>query len=133
MNLKIIMNEEAQEILRQFSEGKSNVHTFLTAVAKADDTTKVGNLDKDELGMPTLPVRTYKELGVFCNEIADETEWSDYFDKMSEVQLATSLSKEGFLIKAAITTKKELADMTPKKKNKGWFSKKEEPTQQPIQ
>ena len=50
--------------------------------------------------------------------------WADYFKKMAEVTTETSLSKEGFLLKMSVTTKKELADVTPKqKKNKGWFKK----------
>jgi len=45
---------------------------------------------------------------------------------MAEIQTATSLSKEGFLMKLSVTSKKEMADVTPKtkKKNSGWFKKK---------
>lgn len=126
-----ITEQEAQDLLRQYSEGKANVHSFFTNVIKANDTTKTGNLNQDELGMSKLPVRTYKELALFSKEIANEEEWSDYFNKMAEIQTATSLSKDAILIKLSVTNKKELADMTPeRKKNKGWFSKKEEtPTQ----
>jgi hypothetical protein len=126
-----ITEQEAQDLLRQYSEGKANVHSFFTNVIKANDTTKTGNLNQDELGMSKLPVRTYKELALFSKEIANEDGWADYFNKMSEIQTATSLSKDAILIKLSVTNKKELADMTPeKKKNKGWFSRKEEtPTQ----
>jgi hypothetical protein len=126
-----ITEQEAQDLLRQYSEGKANVHSFFTNVIKANDTTKTGNLNQDELGMSKLPVRTYKELALFSKEIANEDGWADYFNKMSEIQTAKSLSKDAILIKLSVTNKKELADMTPeKKKNKGWFSRKEEtPTQ----
>ena len=40
--------------------------------------------------------------------------------------LATSLSKEGFLIKARITQKKEILDNKKKPKRKGLFGRKEE-------
>lgn len=120
-----ISEEEAEEILRGISEGKHSVHNFLNNVAKTKDTTKVGYLKEEEIGTPRLPTRTYKELAIFSDEIADEREWRDYFNKMSEVLTSTSLSKDGFLIKAAITTKKELADVSPQRKeNRGWFKKK---------
>lgn len=118
---------EAQEMLRGISEGKQNLHSFFTKVIKSDRTTKVGNLDIDELGKSKLPLRTYLELGLFCNDIAGDEVFSNYFEEMGEIQTASSLSKEGFLMKLAVTMKKELADTTPKKpatKNKGWFKSK---------
>ena len=118
--------QDAQEIIRQFNEGKANIHTFFTNVIKSTDTTKTGNLSEEELGTSNLPERTYKELALFSKDIANQDYWGDYFDAMGEIQTATSLSKEGFLLKLSVTSKKELADMTPKRKrNKGWFAKKE--------
>ena len=120
-----ISEQQASEILRQFSESKATAHTFFTNVIKSVDTTKTGNLGEEELGLPTLPVRTYKELALFSNDVADDKGWADYFDKMAEIQTSTSLSKEGFILRLVQTTKKELADVTPKSKaNKGWFQKK---------
>lgn len=121
-----ISETEAQDTLRMFAESRQNIHSFLTKVAQEDDTTKVGFLTQEELGMPVLPVRTYKELAVFSSKIADEKEWADYFNTMSEVQTSTSLSKEGFLVKAAITTKAELAKVTKsgKKPKSSWFGSK---------
>ena len=116
---------EAAEIVRQFSEGKSNLHTFFTKVIQNPDTTRIGNLTEDELGTPHLPVRSYKELALFCEDVADQNFMKEYFDKMSEIQTSTSLSKDALLLKLAVTIKKELADVTPtKKKNKGWFGSK---------
>ncbi len=118
---------EAQEVLRQIGEGKQNVHSFFTNIIKAPDTTKTGYLNEDELGSPKLPVRIYKELAVFAKDVYGDTEWEDYFNKLSETITSTSLSKDGILLKLSVTQKKELADVTPKKKseNKGWFRKKE--------
>lgn len=109
-------------------EEKHNVHLFLTKVAEADDTRKVANIDEEELGKPKLPVRTNLELALFCKDIADMEDFGNYFEKEAEIILATSLSKEGFLDKLAITTSRNIADVTnigaPKKKNSGWFKKK---------
>jgi len=118
--------EEAKEILRQFSDSKQNIHSFLTNVIKTGDTTKVGNLTQDELGLPKLPVRTLKELELFCEDIYQDDGWADYFKKLSEIQTSTSLSKDAIVLRLSVTQKKELADVTPKNKktNKGWFKKK---------
>jgi len=120
-----LSEKDAQEIMRQFNAGKQNVHSFFTDVIKTDDTTKTGNLNEDELGTAKLPVRTYKELELFCRDVAVDISFADYFKKMSEIQTSTSLSKDAILLRLSVTQKKELADVTPKekKKNKGWFRK----------
>jgi hypothetical protein len=121
-----LTENEASEILRQFGEGKSNLHSFFTNVVKSHDTIKTGNLNSDELGMTVLPVRTYKELSMFCEDVANLKGFSSYFDKMSEIVTSSSLSKDAILMKLAVTIKKELADITPEKKsNKGWFKSKD--------
>jgi len=122
-----ITEEEAQELIRQFNEAKQNVHSFFTNVVKTKDTTKTGNLTSDELGLSKHPVRTYKELALFCKEVAGDETFASYFDKLAEIQTSTSLSKDALLLKLSVTSKRELADVTPKKKkNSGWFKKKNE-------
>lgn len=123
--------QEAEQIMRQFAEGKSNVHSFFTNIIKSLNTTKTGYLNENELGLPKLPVRTLKELSVFCKDVADFPEMADYFDKSSENITSTSLSKDGILLKLSVTQKKEMADVSPKqnKENKGWFKKKDSGTQ----
>ena len=129
--VETLTEDQAEEIIRNFGEGKSNLHSFFTNVVKSTNTTKTGNLSSEELGMPQLPVRTYQELGVFCKDIANMEVFSEYFNKISEVTTSTSLSKDAILMKLAVTIKKELSDLTPeKKKNKGWFQKKD--TTQPT-
>lgn len=124
-----ISEQDAQEIIRQFNESKANMHTFFTNVVKSKDTLKTGNLTMEELGMGSLPVRTYQELALFSKEICNQEEWSDYFLKLSGIQTDSSLSKEGFMLNLAVTQKKELADTTPqvqRKQNSGWFKKKDD-------
>lgn len=121
--------EQAANILRGFAESKSNVHTFFTNVIKAKDTTKTGYLTPEELGLPKIPVRTYKELELFSRDVYNDEKWGDYFKKLAEITTSTSLSKEAILIKLAVTQKKELADVSPNRKaeNKGWFKSKKQP------
>lgn len=117
--------EQAKEMLREFSESKSNIHSFFTNIIKAKSTTRVGNLSETELGHPKLPQRSLKELALISYDIINKPVWAKFFNDMAEIQTATSLSKDAILIKLSVTSKKELADTTPAKKvNKGWFAKK---------
>ncbi len=112
----------------QSKEDKQSIHTFLFNVATADDTRKIGNLrnDKDfnELGIPPHNVRGSFELARISDLIMDNEIFAQWFEKEAENTLATSLSSEGFLIKQATVTTKNVADITKRKKiNKGWFGK----------
>ena len=107
------------------AEEKHNVHTFLFRVATADDTTKVGYLKEEELGKPTHPVRSYKEYALIADKIINNPFIASFFAAESENTTATSLSREGFLDKLAITQTRQVADITKtKKENKGWFKSK---------
>jgi len=124
---KDMTEQEAQDVLRNLAENKQSIYAiFAKVINERQKTTKVGNLSVEELGMSKLPLRTYLELGLFCEDIVGDKEFSEYFNKMGAIQTDSSLSKEGFLMKLLVTMKKELADVSPKKegKNKGWFKKK---------
>src|SRR4030043_1735976 len=90
---------EAKEIVRNLSEAKESTTSFFTKVVKADSTIRTGNLTDDELGISNHPVRTYKELELFCRKIASDDRFADYFKELAEVQTGTSLSRGGFLLK----------------------------------
>ncbi len=124
--------EQAEEYIKSLGiaptpEEKHNVHTFLHKVATADDTTKLGNLKEEEVGLPRHPLRTYKELALFCDEVANMAYFSDYFNKKAEILTSTSLSKEALLLKLAVVTRREQSNIlkAPQKENKGWFKKKQ--------
>ena len=109
------------------AELHNNIHTFLHNVATAKDTTKTGFLTEEELGLPTLPARTYKELELFCNDVANMDWYGKYFKQKGEILTSTSLSKHAKLITLAISSlqKREMADTTkPQKTNKSWFKPK---------
>ena len=127
------MTAEEQAELARFlapsasvQDDKHNVHKFLHDVAISDNTTKTGYLTKEELGMPKLPVRTHKELALFCREIANMDYFADYFEKEAEIITSTSLSKDAKLLELAVISKRQLEDVTKtsKKENKGWFGGK---------
>lgn len=108
-----------------------NVHKFLHDVSTALDTTKTGNVSEEELGLASFNVRTLKDVQAYCNMMGKK-HYADYFSQKSENITATSLSKDGFLDKLAVLTRQEqrLAELKTRKKNKGWFGKKNK-SQQP--
>jgi hypothetical protein len=124
------VKEYGEELSRQFAQEKANIHSFFTKIIQNPSTIRIGNVTSEELGNPQLTIRGLKELELFCKDIEKNTLWSDYFEKMADITTETSLGKEGFLIKMSVTQKKELADVTPKRKsNKGWFRKKGDSTE----
>ena len=125
--------QEVSDLIRTYTESKETAHSFFTKVIFSETLTpisKTGNLNQEELGISRLPVRTYEELGLFCNDICNRPKWGEYFDKLAKIQLITSLGKDGFLIRQAGTKRSEIADVTPKQRvNRGFFKKKNE---QPV-
>lgn len=127
------MSEEDMEMMKHLMgttpvpEDKQNQFTFINNVVTATDTTRVGNVTIEELGMPHYPIRVNKEMALIANKICDNTLFTEFFLAESEITTGTSLSKDGFLTKLAFTQKREIADVTKRKKtaNKGWFRKKE--------
>ncbi len=113
-------------------EDKTNVHTFLLNVVQAENiskASKIGNLrdDKDinELGIPRWNVRGALEMARISDKLMDNVFFKEYFEAQAINTLNTSLSREGFLIKMATTTTKQVADATKRRKiNKGMFGKK---------
>ena len=110
-------------------EDKQSVHAFLHNVAVADKSTKVGNLrdDKDmnELGSPIHDVRGSLRMVRISDKIMNNEFFKEYFEAEAEDILATSLSRDGFLVRQATTSTKQVADVTKRRKiNKGWFGAK---------
>lgn len=108
-------------------DAKQNVHTFLHNVATAEDTTKLGFLKEEEIGMLPNPIRSYKHLQQFARDIMGKQELGSYFGSSSEIVTSTSLSRQGFLVDRAVVQKRELKDTTKAiKENKSWFKKKDD-------
>lgn len=135
---KQLSEEEKKQLQEYFGFGapipeeKHNVHSFLHKVATADDTTKVGNLTEDELGLPSKTLRTYKEMALISDKLMDNATLKDYYTAKSEIITATSLSKNAKLINLAVIQKRIIEDETKdKKENKGWFKKKDKESENP--
>jgi hypothetical protein len=98
---------------------KQNVHTFLTSVIQAADTDKIikgGSLRDDkemnELGHPTWNVRGSLEMARISDLIMDNPFFKSYFDAATVETSATSLSRNGFIIRQSNSTIKQVSDST---------------------
>ena len=115
-------------------EEKQNIHTFLTNVIAEEDTlriAKLGNLRDDkeinELGMPKWNVRGALHMATISRKLMGNDFFGEFFEANSDETNATSLSREGFMIRQATTQTKQVADITKRRKtNKAWFKKSEE-------
>lgn len=129
--------EQVREALgfgASISEEKHNTHSFLNKVATSEDTTKVGNLTEDELGLPSKTLRTYHEMALIAEKIMGNTTLKDYYTAKGEIITATSLSKNAKLINLAVIQKRIVEDETKQiKENKGWFKKKKPDGQEGLQ
>jgi hypothetical protein len=113
-------------------EEKQNVHTFLLNVVQEKEIhpiSKIGNLRDDkemnELGKPIWNVRGSLGMALIADKIMDNEFFKNYFNSDAAITLNTSLSREGFLIKQATVTTRQVADATKRRKiNRGMFGKK---------
>lgn len=128
----VLWNYLAQSQSMPQPDEKFNVHTFLHRIATADDTTKVGFLNEDEIGNALHPIRGHKEFALISSGIIGNKYFSDYFKTEGEIITSTSLSRQGFLVKQGTTTVRKIGDISQvKTPNKSWFKRKEkEPTPQ---
>ena len=125
--------EELAELSRYLTaapmpEEKHSVHSFLHKVATSEDTTKLGFLKDEELGIPKLPLRTHKELAIFCKDVGNMSSFAEFFGKMGEITTSTSLSRDAKLLELAVINRRQLEDVTKRPRTKrGFFAKKEQP------
>ena len=129
------LSSQEKETLKEYlgfgtplPEEKHNVHSFLYKVATADDTTKVGNLTAEEVGLPKISLRGLKNAALIAEYIVGNKEISEYLKAKGEILTSTSLSKDAKLLTLAVIQKRILtAEDTTKirKQNAGWFKPKE--------
>lgn len=106
---------------------ENNVHTFLSEVKRDKDTTKVGFLKGEEVGLAKFSARSLQELSLLSDKLCDDDTMKTIFKDESEILTSTSLSANGFLVRAAITQKKELqSERKERQENKGWFKAKKQ-------
>ena len=138
-NPEEMSDEDAiMKIAKAMSDGtttqdeKQNVFTFLTNVIQIDEidkVTKLGNLKDDkvinELGLPQWNVRGALGMARISDMLMNNSFYKEYFERQAWETLASSLSREGFAIKQATISTKQVVDATRRRKiNKGMFGHK---------
>lgn len=105
---------------------KLDVFKLLKHIIDTKDTTKVGNVDKEELRV----VRLEKDISSYA-KVWGFDDISNYFGQEAEIILASSTSKDGFLDQLAVTQRRQFETKSKTKQSQGggfkqWFKKKEE-------
>jgi len=138
--------EEAEEMAENQAEAQADASVPMSQesfdkgklfwkVVKTQDSSKVGNLDKTELGSLDISVRDCKRIAALGYMLGHRG-FGDYYTKMAEIILSTSASKDGWLPELFVTSKVErtkkkggninnLRGNAPANKGgvKGWFKK----------
>ena len=105
---------------------KDDLWGLFWKVIKADDSSKVSNLDlKTELGIPNINVRDCQRIAMLGNYLGHPG-FARYFWMLGQITLSTSASKRGWLVDNFVTSKKfsakervsNLPQLQPVKKKK---------------
>lgn len=119
-----LSTEETEELQKYLAnipqkEEKLGVFSFFNRVLKGKDTSKSSYLSQEEL----FSIRTYQSAGLYADTM-NLKDVSKYLRAEAEIVAATSLGKDGFLIKQIVTQKKEIVAKTVSEKKKKWLSSK---------
>jgi len=123
--------EVYDDVTPQFKE-KDDLFSLFWKVVKTQDSSKVGNLNKVELGNLDISVRDCQKIASAARELG-RIGFARFFEKQAEIVLATSSSKDGFLTNLFVSQRKfstksksavdNSANFQSSKKKKGLFTK----------
>lgn len=109
----------------------NNLFTLFKDVWRTNDSSKVSNLDKVEIGGVDISVRDCQEIALFC-EAMHHGRLAKYYAEKGEITLATAMSKKGWFVELFVTSKKfahkgTMQNLVNQGQKQGWrlFGKKE--------
>lgn len=82
-----------------------SLYSLFKSVWRAKDSTKVGNLDKNELGFALYSVRDAKRIALLA-DVLKHKKFGQHFSLIGEINLATSMSKAGWFPELFVSSKK---------------------------
>jgi len=85
---------------------KDDLYTLFWRVLGVRDSSKVGNLDKFELGMLNISVRDCLRIALLSETLGHDG-FADFFMQQAQIVLRTSASKKGWLPELFVTRKTE--------------------------
>lgn len=135
--------EEQRDLWEDSTQGNypsarkpDSLFTLFKNVWRTNDSSKVGNLEKGELGDLNISVRDCQNIALIAN-LLHHKKFARYFLNQGEITLATSMSRKGWFVELFVTSKKfahkgtvnNLKQNQPEK----WriFGKKPEQNQEP--
>lgn len=108
-------------------EEKQSIFSYFKRVVTMPNTLRTANVNEVELGGVRIPVRTLHKLSLYCKQMG-LAGLGEHFAKEAHIITDSSLSREGFLDKLAVTQKREMEARTrapfTEEQKKGWFKKK---------
>jgi len=109
---------------------KPDLYNLFWKVVKTRDSSKVGNLGSEELGVFDISVRDCFRIAMIADTLGHHG-FADFFIAQAEIALSTSASKEGWLPELFVSQRK-LSQRTkkaeiklPERDNKGLFKKRQ--------
>lgn len=100
------MQQDIMEDLSPTPRNKDDLYTLFWKVINIPDSSKVGNLNKDELGMLQISVRDLQRIRLLAYSLGHKY-FGDFFGAQAEIILSTSSSKEGWLPELFVSSKSE--------------------------
>lgn len=82
-----------------------DLYSLFWKTIEIEDSSKVGNLDKVELGMLDMSVRDCQNIANVA-EILGHKGFADYMNEQAQIVLRTSASKKGWLTELFVTAKR---------------------------
>jgi len=110
---------------------KDDIFSFFKHLIEKEDTRKTGNLSKEELGKPTIPVRSLQSIANYA-ELENLHSVSNFLKKESEIMLSTSLSLKGFLAQLFVTQIRKDKRMRNEPPKTGFFGGGKKSEQQEV-
>jgi len=86
-------------------EKKDDLYSLFWKVVKERDSSKVGNLDKTELGMLNISIRDCQKIGLLADTLGHPG-FAKFFREQAEIILSTSANKKGWLPELFVSQRK---------------------------
>ena len=108
------LQDVQQEVYENQADDVSNVPTakrtndlyaLFDKVRRAEDSTKVSNLDPKEIGSPDITVRASQKVALIANTFHHK-KFAEFYKSQGELVLASALSKKGFFVDLFVTNKR---------------------------
>ena len=98
------LQQDMMDDLAPQSQKKDDLYSLFWKVIKIQDSSKVGNLSKEELGMFSISVRDLQKIHLLAISLGHKY-FADFFALQSEIILKTSSSRDGWLPELFVSNK----------------------------